>query len=140
MFSRISPFPGIVFGICVLLCSCTQAGYAQLKTAIFVHGGYSTFQLNQLRDYNANILNALPVEGRLVSDFPGYFTYSGSIQCSFESVFAGLYAGHSSTGSRISYRDYSGYIRFDQIIRTNSLGAEFGASVFIRFLSEIILP
>jgi hypothetical protein len=131
MFKRIHSFAGLALMSGLMLFANVQQGYAQevSPSSIFLNVGYSTYQLNQLKAYNAYILNSLPVEGRLVTDFPGYVIYSGEFYFSSEPGFFGLYVGHSSTGSRISYNDYSGRFRFDQLIRTNSLGGEFGLPI-----------
>jgi hypothetical protein len=57
-----------------------------------------------------------------VSDFPGYWYYQPTIKIAFKKFGIGLNYSFTSTGSRISGKDYSGEFRFDLRLKKYSPG------------------
>jgi hypothetical protein len=79
--------------------------------------GIGTFSMNDLKEMNHAYLKSLPVEARLTDDFPAhpfynlFLTYTGNTP-----FYVGLGLSFASTGSRVSYKDYSGMLQFDNVL------------------------
>jgi len=79
--------------------------------------GYGNYSMSGLKSFNNDILNTLPVEARLIDDFPAQPFFYGSIIYQTKSpVYVGVSCGYYTTGSRISYKDYSGELRIDNLV------------------------
>jgi hypothetical protein len=94
--------------------------------------GYSTFSLNSFKEFQHELANSYPVGTKVVDAFPGYLNYSAGVQILYSSFYFGILGGHTSTGGRISYADYSGYIKSDQLISANYLGSMIAKKIFER--------
>src|SRR5687767_71625 len=94
--------------------------YSQTSVAVFGNFGYATVSGGEAKGYNYSLLEGLePMSAKLLSNYPGFYMYSAKLSLFTENqnMFS-LYAGHTSSGSRISYVDYSGYFYFDQRVIT----------------------
>jgi hypothetical protein len=89
-----------------------------LKVSIEV--GIGTYQLSGLKEINESVLSDLPINGKLVHDFPATFYYRPSISLKFKRFNFGYSHTYKSTGARISTKDYSGEYRFDMISSAHS--------------------
>jgi len=87
---------------------------------------YNNFSLKNIEEFQglaALKLNKQGIPVKIVDDFPSYFGVEMQILTKVKSYsYAGFYYGHSSTGGRIHYRDYSGEIKIDQVISGKSVG------------------
>jgi hypothetical protein len=92
---------------------------------IIIEAGYGmgSYSLNDLRDMNSEILKTLPVQGKVTDDFPMQPFYGIGIFHQTTNVLSlGLTGTYNTTGSRISYKDYSGELKIDNILTSWSPG------------------
>ena len=77
-------------------------------------GGYATFSMSDLKDYNTTVQNNLPFSPEVTDNFPAWFYLNADVLYSFPRlVAAGLTVSTTSTGSRLHLADYSGEYSFD---------------------------
>ncbi len=91
--------------------------------------GFGTYAMKDLKKFNGRILDALPVKAQVTDDFPvtGYWK-AGILPFSNKAVSLGVMGVYNTTGSRISYKDYSGEYKFDQVL------SAYGAGLIFRFV------
>lgn len=87
-----------------------------------INAGYATFNQHSLKDFQQEVLSEMPVQGKILSSFPGYLNYSIDAIFFDSTYFVGVMMGHTSTGARIQYTDYSGSITYDQVVKMNYFG------------------
>ncbi len=94
------------------------------NTGVSVTVGGATFRMDDMKYLQDYILESYPVEGKITSSFPPYFTVSAGVvrQLYYNIRFGGLY-GYSTTGGRSNYTDYSGKISTDMNAVSHRLGA-----------------
>lgn len=78
--------------------------------------------MNELKDFNSNALQSLPVEAKVVDNFPQTGFFEGNLLYNFKKIYLGVSFTYQTTGSRISYIDYSGELKYDQIVSSYSIG------------------
>ncbi|MDD4144678.1 MAG: hypothetical protein PHN68_08585 [Prolixibacteraceae bacterium] len=99
----------------------TYNSFAQLS--IEANYGIGSYSLNDLRDMNAEILKNLPVQGKITDDFPMQPFYGiGIFYQTTDIISLGVTGYYNTTGSRISYKDYSGELKADNILTSWSPG------------------
>jgi hypothetical protein len=120
-------------GIVLFLCGCMSSAHGQLKPAIFFNAGYSSYDAKQMKAQVVKAHNTFP-QTKIVANFPAYFAYTGgiSVYTDREDLMFTAFAGHSSTGSRISYGDYSGHVYEDFLVKTNMFGGSIAAAMIER--------
>lgn len=92
--------------------------------------GYGLFSMHTLKVINEEVLSDLPFTAKIIHSFPPSIFYRSAILFRTDSILSiGLNFSYSSTGSRISRKDYSGEYRFDQIISSVSPGVAFRAVI-----------
>jgi len=113
------------FNLTIIVIFVSMVSFSQIR--IEAGYGYGTYSLNDLRGMNSEILGNLPVEGRITDDFPAQPYYNAGIfyQTS-EKVYLGIIGNFNTTGSRISYKDYSGELKIDNILTSYSPGIAAG--------------
>lgn len=91
------------------------------------YGGisYGTFSMESMKSLQQEIqsspLNQYTLKA--VATFPPYFGWSGGVLLSrSEKTTYGIGIDFNSTGGRLSYGDYSGYVIVDQILTAYSIG------------------
>jgi hypothetical protein len=84
--------------------------------------GIGKYSMSGLKDFNRSIMDQLPFDSELTSDFPPYLFYEPLVMARFGNLSAGLVYSFQSTGSRISAKDYSGEYRFDMKVRSSAPG------------------
>lgn len=78
--------------------------------------GGGTFSMNSTKEFNQFISSGLPFKAELTTNFPPYFFYKAEVLYSFPESFAlGVNLSSTSTGSRLSYADYSGSYKLDNV-------------------------
>jgi len=92
------------------------------EIALGLNIGYATFNMQDIRNLQSQLCNSYPVDSKIVESFPGYLNMSGNVYFNNPNIYYGLYFGHTSTGGRISYSDYSGSLSSDQLITMNYVG------------------
>jgi hypothetical protein len=87
--------------------------------------------MSDLKAMNDEVISQIPFEVKLVEDFPAWFVYRAGMAIVLNEKFkVGVVYNHSSTGSRLSYADYSGEYHFDITTQGNSIGLLLGYNVF----------
>lgn len=82
-----------------------------------ISSGIAGFSMKDLREFNTLYIKSQPVDARLTDDFPAqpfytlFLNYKGGTPYYFG---AGLH--YTTTGSRVSYKDYSGILQYDNIL------------------------
>jgi hypothetical protein len=94
--------------------------YSQITFSFSI--GTSKHSMTELKDFNNYIIDNLPVNAKIVDNFPFTPFYECNLLYNFNKIFIGVSYSYHSTGSRISYIDYSGEIKIDQIISSNTIG------------------
>jgi hypothetical protein len=84
--------------------------------------GYAQFEQSGLKEYQHEVLEGMPVPGKIIRSFPGYLNV-GLQAIFFDSTYyVGLRVGHTSTAGRIQYTDYTGSITADQLVKMDYTG------------------
>jgi hypothetical protein len=116
--------------ISLLLFQIVFNAYGQ-RLKIEVGFGWGTYSMKDLKKLNESLLNSYPVDPAITDDFPsGHYYYTTVSYAVNQNVSLGLVCNYNSTGSRINYKDYSGELKFDNIVSCYSPGlqAEFNLS------------
>lgn len=84
-----------------------------------LHASFSTgiagFDMKDMKKHQLEIKAQFPTDVRIVESFPAYWFYKGSLSGEITNALRlGGAVGLTSTGGRLSYRDYSGEIECDQ--------------------------
>ena len=113
-----------IVAIILILCSTTISAQ---EIKIEFNSGIGSYAMNGLKDLNAYYLKNLPVVAKITDDFPIQPFYSIGLIYQTNSIFSvGLTGSFVTTGSRISYKDYSGELVFDNVVKAYSPGIQFG--------------
>jgi hypothetical protein len=99
---------------------------------IKIEGGYGlgSYTMTDLKKMNTSVLETLPVEAGITDNFPVRPYYYLSIDYNFNPGFSiGLTGNYNTTGSRISYKDYSGELIFDNILSSYSPGIQLSVAL-----------
>jgi hypothetical protein len=89
--------------------------------------GYATFTMTDLKLFQKELSRQYPVDASVVESFPGHLNFSMNLKFVYQKFYFGVVVGHTSTGGRISYADYSGSLSSDQLIRINYFGPVIAA-------------
>lgn len=138
MFSRI--FHSLV--VLLSLALFTSTASAQLFTGTYSAGvsvGYSTFSMEQLKDMQRELKRQYPVDMKILEEFPGYWNYNASFLIYQDERYYGWVVGHTSTGGRLYYSDYTGHIASDQIVTMTYTGATMAKTVSSNEIANILL-
>jgi hypothetical protein len=77
--------------------------------------GGGTFSMNSTKEFNDDISSGLPFKTELTTNFPPYFFYKAEVLHCFKNFALGVNVSSTSTGSRLSYADYSGSYKLDNV-------------------------
>lgn len=116
-----------ILQISILLLLCHDAFPQSMK--IGMESGIGFYSMSDLKEFNSNIQDNLPIETELTSEFPPYFYYRPMVQVYNEDVHFGVFYLYQTTGSRISTKDYTGKYRFDMQIKSLSPGVHFRLNI-----------
>ena len=123
-----SKFPGFVF---VFLWITFSSAAQQITLRASIGGG--TYAMKDFKAFQTEIKNQFPVKATITNEFPPYLFFEASGLAHFaKSFFAGIALSYGSTGGRVQYRDYSGYLRADQLLRYVNLSLPLGYTHSIR--------
>lgn len=87
------------------------------------HLGAGQYMMQGLKSLNKQRLEGIAVNAKILQNYPIYFTHTLVISQSFAEInYLGISIEHQSTGSRISYKDYSGELTLDSRLTANSIG------------------
>jgi hypothetical protein len=97
------------------------------QVRIEAEAGFGSFSMNDLKQLNSTYLSVLPVKAKITDDFPIQPYFTGALLYRTPKTFYfGPVLGFASTGSRISYKDFSGELVFDNILSSLYGGLRFG--------------
>ena len=81
-----------------------------------VSAGYASFNMVDMKAFQKQEASSAPGNAQIVASFPGYINYGHHFLFSHKKFFAGVGLGHTSTGGKISSRDYSGSYTNEQSV------------------------
>ncbi|MGH7598526.1 MAG: hypothetical protein ACREOI_19390 [bacterium] len=104
--------------------------FGQNEISLRIKGGWNTYAMTDLKALQIEARTTLrqdQVRARITEYFPPYLSLQGALifsvyQSHWGSVNVGGFPESLSTGGRVHYQDYSGEVRFDQVISGISLG------------------
>lgn len=106
------------------------------KLSVSLEPGFGSYSMDGLKELNSNIIKSLPLEAKITDNFPNQPFLSGSIVYQNDNpVYYGISVGYYTTGSRISYKDYSGELKIDNIISAYTPGMLIGANLTNKILT-----
>ncbi len=88
-------------------------------------GGYGTYAMDDMKDFMSKIKYILPIDVVTINNFRGY--YNQTIQAGYalpEHQF-GLEYGMMSTGGKIGYSDYSGFLYEELNMKADKFGVYY---------------
>lgn len=92
--------------------------------------GMATSTMEDMKSYQEYILGTYPVEGKVITSFPAYSTFSlGGVKQLLPVVQIGAGYFYTTTGGRTNYTDYSGSVTTDILASSHRLGAWVSYSV-----------
>jgi len=108
-----------------------SVGYiANAQFKVELSYGYGTYSMKDMQQLNYDMLESLPVNAKITDNFPGQPYLDAAIYYLLSpKTMLGINCSYHSTGSRISYKDYSGEIRIDNIISAYSPGLILGFKI-----------
>jgi hypothetical protein len=95
-----------------------------------LRAGYSTFSMQDLKDYQSALSTMQAFQPQVVSSFPGFLDYGADVLFTHPKFFGGVGLGHTSTGGRVSYGDYSGTYTNDLTVHMTYANIQAGIRVF----------
>ncbi len=84
--------------------------------------GIGHYSMNELKVFNKRVLRSLPFDAKITDNYPQFYYYQPEVFLAYKKASVGLVSFYHSTGSRISYVDYSGEYLFDSKINSKGLG------------------
>jgi hypothetical protein len=100
---------------------------AAQRVVVNVSGGGGVYSMSYLKKFQANIREQFPFEPNTTDEFPPYFFYEASCYWKPGSLFfTGFATSYGSTGGRVQYRDYSGSLSADQLLKYVNLSVPLG--------------
>jgi hypothetical protein len=125
-----------LFILFIVLCS--SAHPQDLK--IGLHTGIGFYKMEELKGFTTSMYESLPFEAAIISNYPPFFYYQPVFLLAFKKFSVGIQASFSSTGSRISSKDYSGELLFDSKINCLSPGLYADLSLFsVKMINRVFL-
>jgi len=91
---------------------------AAQKITLSLNVGVGTYAMNDFKKLQKQLQSQNYLNPTITDEFPPYLFYEGTCHAALtSSIFTGVSVAYGSTGGRIQYRDYSGYVRADQSLR-----------------------
>ena len=88
--------------------------------------GVGSFNMNQLKEFNARIADRFSFDAIENSSYPPYFYYEYSLNLILDKIRLGFLISTQSTGSRHSRKDYSAEYIYDTRIKSTASAMSFG--------------
>lgn len=92
--------------------------------------GIGNSNLTDLKKIQEIRITSFNVPSKLTENFPARYYFMGEARYKISRISYGMYYSYSSTGSRCSYRDYSGAVNMDIISSSNYIAPLISFSVF----------
>lgn len=83
---------------------------------------YGSFKMEEVISFQQEIVRQLPVSAQTMSDFPNHYGFESKFTYKLSQFSLGLFGSFISSGSRVSYNDYSGSFEYNQIAKLTQLG------------------
>ena len=99
------------------------------QASFTIGASYCTFRMTDLKGLNEELSKNYNVEGKVVSSFPPYIGYDATLSLQAKQHRIGFFWSYNSTGSRVSYSDYSGSSQYDQKLSSHQVGGYYGYAV-----------
>lgn len=116
--------------IALLLACLLEAGNTELRAqdvAVTISGGMASMRMDDMKYLLGTIMDAYPVEAKMLSAFPPYTSISvGALYQRYPHVRLGAGYGFTTSGAKADYTDYSGYLRTTVVAKSHRLGV-YGA-------------
>ncbi|MDA3823266.1 MAG: hypothetical protein PF450_11755, partial [Bacteroidales bacterium] len=94
------------------------------QTGVSITLGIGSYELQDLKNYQDNLIERLPLEVKGFSYYPPYTNVRLNLFKTLPSGLKyGLVYGYSTSGAHANYTDGSGYLNLDQNIVAHQLGA-----------------
>jgi hypothetical protein len=123
MYKVISLFLFLILIFPSILLAGSRGMSLRFKTS---YNQYDLTGMKKLQRYAFDYYTSLNLPVKVVEEFPDYFGLNFNIYIYPESLPpVGFFIDYCSTGGRISVKDYSGEIKFDQIVSAISIGPFF---------------
>lgn len=121
----------VLFSFCIFLSiSELSAQEADPVDIVSFGASYNTFLMQDLKEQSERILEDFPIENaEITNSFPPYFGYELNYRKGYyNKLSVGALAHYTSTGSRVTYSDFTGTLNVDQLLDYYSAGV-IGSSV-----------
>jgi hypothetical protein len=120
--------------VCLLLFQIIANTFGQ-KFNIEVGYGMGTYSMTDLKELNSSILENLPVDAEITDNFPPqpFYIAGLSFMVNRKTSFC-ITGSYCTTGSRISYKDYSGELIYDNILSSYSPGIQVSYTLLDKML------
>lgn len=80
------------------------------------------FKMDELKSFQESLRKTLPVPAKIGESYPSFWGYEGHLDVNIKRFQVGAFYGFNSTGSKLSYADYSGMLYYDQEIQFRQFG------------------
>ncbi len=97
--------------------------------------GYYSFSMKELQTLNDEFIQdyqSNKIGVHQTARFPAYVGFMAEFYFNTAKTPYGFFVEHTSTGSRLTYDDYSGSLTLDQLVRRNSLGILTEKNIFTK--------
>jgi len=112
----------------IILClACSAIALTTTAQNVYTSFGvnYASFAMEDATEFQDELWRQLPVRSEKMSEFPNFFGYEGKVYLAFSKFQVGLFGAFNSTGSRLSYSDYSGSFEYNQTATMTQFGIGF---------------
>lgn len=99
------------------------------------------FRMEELKSFQESLRKSLPVPAKVGKNYPSYWGYEAHIDVNIKRFQVGGYYAFNSTGSKLSYSDYSGVVYYDQEIQVRQFGvsAHYSISRYSKVQAALLL-
>lgn len=107
--------------ICSVLLLISGSAHCQVTDLSF-GANYGGFNMSEVRQLQNEIKSQISLPVKEISSFPSFVGYEGKVTVHFSRLRIGVIGGVNSTGSRLSYADYSGSLEYNQLAKITHIG------------------
>ncbi|MBK7228122.1 MAG: hypothetical protein IPH97_04475 [Ignavibacteriales bacterium] len=104
----------------IVLYSQDQYNFIRIKGG---YGSYSMYDMENIQNFIVSAYKQQNIKASTVDQFPSFWNFELQFSRNlFNSIYITGSMGFSSTGGRVHYRDFSGEVKLDQLVKANSFG------------------
>lgn len=96
----------------------------------YICPGICHSNMTELKGFQSDRLRAMGVPGEITDNFPATLCFTGEPRLKFNKFSVGIQYSYASTGSRVSYSDYSGVLNLDLISSSHKIGPSLAFSAY----------